>query len=296
MTTKRWIAIVSLIAGVLGLVALVVRAVRPSAGSGADAAGRDPSPFADQVDPVLASACDELAKATPETIGARIGSVRKIVGTAIVRQPWIRDQFAWFELHKLEGVLISCGIRDEQARALLASLHQSGRMRFLIQDARRELCRSGAQFAEAEATSAWSDDQRLAWDAACVRMLSAPVAGTTTMVPAPPVASVPSPAVPGAPPAASPSTGCSQELGTQRSAMADRSLGADAWIAYGRTLAACGPDTNPWDTLRLAGGREQFINDYVVPFINGDVAVGSPFQRQHADLYERIVTAWDLGG
>ncbi|MBI4434726.1 hypothetical protein HY635_02830 [Candidatus Uhrbacteria bacterium] len=295
MTTKRWMIIGAI--ALAGALVVVWRVMRPSTGSGADAQDHAPSPFADQADAALAQACDELAKATPETIGARIGTVRKIVGTAIVRQPWIRDQFAWFELHKLEGVLISCGIRDEQARALLATLHQSGRMRFLIQDARRELCRTGAQFAEAEATSAWSDDQRLAWDASCTRMLSAPVAGTTTMiVPAPAVAGIPSPAVPGPPPVATPATGCSQELGAQRSAMADRSLGADAWIAYGRTLAACGPDTSPWDALRLAGGRDQFINDYVVPFINGDVTQGSPFQTQATELYNRIVTAWEIEG
>lgn len=291
MTTKRWIAGIAVGALVLvGASAIVWRMTRSGKGD-TDAAARPPSPFADQADAALAEACTKLTESTPQTIGVNLQSARKIIGLAIVRQPWIRDQFAWFERHKLEGVFVACGIQDEQARALLTTLVQSGRMQHLIQDERRELCRFGRELAESGST--WTEDQRLAWDSTCMRMLAGSPAGTAA--PAPPVAGVPSPAA-SAPAPAAPPSGCSQELGGQRAAMANGSLSPDAWIAYGRTLAACGPDTNPWDALRLSGGREQFVNDYVIPFLNGDAAKGSPFQQQASDLYDRITAAWELGG
>lgn len=290
MTTKRWIAVVAIV--LVGASAIVWRMTR-SGKRDADAAARSPSPFADQADAALVEACTKLTESTPQTIGVNLQSARKIIGTAIVRQPWIRDQFAWFDRHKLEGVLVACGIQDEQARALLTTLVQSGRMQHLIQDERRELCRFGRELAESG--SAWTEDQRIAWDSACVRMLSGPSSGTAVPVLAPPVAGVPPPAAP-APASAAPSTGCSQELGSQRAAMVGGSLSSDAWIAYGRTLSSCGPETNPWDALHLSGGREQFVNDYVVPFLNGDAQRGSPFQQQAGDLYDRITAAWELGG
>lgn len=290
MTTKRWIAVGAI--ALVGAIVILWRTTR-SGKADADAFTHPPSPFAEQADAALVQACTKLTESTPQTIGVNFQSARKIIGTTIVRQPWIRDQFAWFDRHKLEGVLVACGIQDEQARALLTTLVQSGRMQHLIQDERRELCRFGRELAESG--SAWTEDQRIAWDSACVRMLSGPSSGTAVPVLAPPVAGVPSPAAP-APVPAAPAAGCGQELGSQRAAMADGSLSSDAWLAYGRTLAVCGPETNPWDALRLSGGREQFINDYVIPFLNGDATKGSPFQQQASDLYDRIATAWELGG
>lgn len=290
MTTKRWIAVGALV--LVGASAIVWRMTRSGKGD-ADAAARPPSPFADQADAALVEACTKLTESTPQTISANLQSARKIIGLTIVRQPWIRDQFAWFERHKLEGVLVACGIQDEQARALLTALVQSGRMQHLIQDERRELCRFGRELAESG--NAWTEDQRLAWDSACMRMLTGPSSGTAVPVPAPPVAGVLSPAAPAPVPAASPS-GCSQELSGQRAAMADGSLSPNAWIAYGRTLSNCGPETNPWDALHLSGGREQFVNDYVVPFINGDAQRLTPFQQLASDLYDRIAAAWGLEG
>lgn len=291
MTTKRWIAGIAVGALVLvGASAILWRTTR-SGKADTNASTRPPSPFAEQADAALVEACTKLQESTPQTIGVNLQSARKIIGTAIVRQPWIRDQFAWFDRHKLEGVLVACGIQDEQARALLTTLVQSGRMQHLIQDERRELCRFGRELAESG--SAWTEDQRLAWDSACMRMLAGPSSGTAVPVPAAPVAGGPQTA---APVPAAPATGCGQELGSQRAAMVDGSFSPNAWIAYGRTLAQCGPDQSPWDALRLSGGREQFVDDYVIPFLNGDAAKGSPFQQQASDLYDRIATAWELGG
>lgn len=288
MTRERWIA--AWIGAIVLVGAIVVWRVTRS-GKADEASTRPPSPFAEQADAALVEACKQLTESTPQTIGVNLQSARKIIGTAIVRQPWIRDQFAWFERHKLEGVLVACGIQDEQARALLTTLVQSGRMQHLIQDERRELCRFGRELAESGST--WTEDQRIAWDSACMRMLAGPPSGVAT--PVPQVANAPSPAAPGPVPAAPPSA-CAQELGNQRAAVTGGSFSPDTWIAYGRTLSSCGPETNPWDALRLSGGREQFVNDYVVPFINGDAARGSPFQQQSGDLYDRIATAWELGG
>lgn len=291
MTTKRVI-----VAGVLVLVSaisVILWVAHRSGKADADTSTRPPSPFADQADAALVEACTKLTESTPQTIGVNLQSARKIIGTAIVHQPWIRDQFAWFERHKLEGVLVACGIQDEQARALLTLLVQSGRMQHLIQDERRELCRFGRELAESG--NAWTEDQRIVWDSACMRMLAGPTFGTAAPVSVQPAAGVPPP-VPPAPAPSAPATGCSQDLGNQRDAMASGSLSPDAWIAYGRTLATCGPEMNPWDALRLSGGREQFVNDYVVPFLNGDAVKGSQFQRQVGDLYDRITTAWELGG
>lgn len=292
MTTKRWIAGIAVGALVLVSASAILWHTTRS-GKADEASTRPPSPFAEQADAALVEACTKLQESTPQTIGANLQSARKIIGTAIVRQPWIRDQFAWFDRHKLEGVLVACGIQDEQAHALLTTLVQSGRMQHLIQDERRELCRFGRELAESG--SAWTEDQRIAWDSTCMRTLSGPSSGTAVPVPAPPVAGVPSPAAP-APVPAAPATGCGQELGGQRVAMADGSLSPDSWIAYGRTLAQCGPDQSPWDALHLASGREQFVNDYVIPFLNGDAQRGSPFQQQAGDLYDRITAAWELGG
>lgn len=74
-----------------------------------------------------------------------------------------------------------------------------------------------------------------------------------------------------------------------------RTLGTSTWVAYGRTLAACGPEHRPWDALG-AGDREQFVDEYVVPFLNGDVLLGSPFQRQARTSHERIMYTWGLEG
>ncbi|MDO8622502.1 MAG: C39 family peptidase, partial [bacterium] len=74
-----------------------------------------------------------------------------------------------------------------------------------------------------------------------------------------------------------------------------RTLGTSTWVAYGRTLAACGPEHRPWDAIG-AGDREQFVDDYVVPFVNGDVLLGSPFQRQARTHHGRIMRAWGLEG
>lgn len=74
-----------------------------------------------------------------------------------------------------------------------------------------------------------------------------------------------------------------------------RTLGTSTWVAYGRTLAACGPEHRPWEAIG-AGDREQFVDDYVVPFLNGDVLLGSPFQRQARTYHSRIMHAWGLEG
>jgi hypothetical protein len=162
-------------------------------------------------------------------------------------------------------------------------------MQHLIQDERRELCRFGRELAEAGAT--WNEDQRLAWDSVCMRMLAGPSSGTATPAAAQPVAGAPA-LVPPPPAPAVPASGCGRDLGAQRAAMVGGSLDDGAWVAYGKMLASCGPDQNPWDALRLMNGREQFMDDYVVPFINGDAQRGSSFQRQHGDLYDRIAAAW----
>ena len=74
-----------------------------------------------------------------------------------------------------------------------------------------------------------------------------------------------------------------------------RTLGASNWVAYGRTLAACGPEHRPWEVIG-AGDREQFVDDYVVPFLNGDVLLGSPFRQRDRAHHDRIVHVWGFDG
>ena len=74
-----------------------------------------------------------------------------------------------------------------------------------------------------------------------------------------------------------------------------RTLDTNDWVAYGRVLAACGPEYRPWQAIG-AGDRERFVDDYVVPFLNGDVLLGSPFQRQAQRSHQHIMRAWGFEG
>jgi len=67
------------------------------------------------------------------------------------------------------------------------------------------------------------------------------------------------------------------------------------WLAYGRALAACGPRTKPWESVGLLG-RSEFVDTYVIPFVNGDVAQGALFLNQEPDAHARIMRAWNLDG
>ncbi|MBI4434725.1 C39 family peptidase [Candidatus Uhrbacteria bacterium] len=69
----------------------------------------------------------------------------------------------------------------------------------------------------------------------------------------------------------------------------------DAWITYGRSIAACDPRGRPWEALG-AGDREGFLDEYIVPFVNGDAVRGSPFQRHEPRRYANMVRAWDIEG
>ena len=69
----------------------------------------------------------------------------------------------------------------------------------------------------------------------------------------------------------------------------------EEWVAYGRTLTACGPGDRPWEALG-AGDREGFLDEYIIPFVNGDAVRGSPFQNREPRRYEDLVRQWRLEG
>lgn len=234
----------------------------------------------------LMQACDALASSAPADVVKHWVVAHRATRNALEREVWIRDRFAWMDLHKVETTLATCGIRGAQALGIIEAIAKDEDYGRFVREEREAICTFGQKLAiSASGASVWRDDAPVLWNAACVRLLSGPVAGGGTL-------SAPREATPAAPAVVS-CTGL-DTLSATRAEMASRSLGADAWIAYGRALAACGPETNPWDTLHLARGREQFVDDYVAPFLNGDVTQGSPFQKQVADLYDRIVTAWGL--
>ncbi|MDO8622500.1 MAG: hypothetical protein Q7R80_04680 [bacterium] len=237
----------------------------------------------------LTQACDALASSAPADVVKRWIAAHRAVRNALEREVWIRDRFVWMELHRVETTLATCGIRGPRAVEIIATIAKDEDYGRFVREERDALCASGQKFAAAASdATAWQGDASTLWNAACVRLLSGPVAGAR-------------PSVPNEGPAVSPASdsptsaaACAADLGSNRAAMVDRALDPDAWLSYGRTLATCGPDTNPWGALKLERGRDEFIDDYVVPFVNGDVMQGSPFQKQDADLHARILTAWDL--
>lgn len=81
----------------------------------------------------------------------------------------------------------------------------------------------------------------------------------------------------------------------QREAVGRQTLSAADWLAYGRALSVCGPRTKPWEVVGLQN-RERFLDEYVIPFINGDGGQGSLFQNREPDSYARIVREWGLEG
>lgn len=91
-------------------------------------------------------------------------------------------------------------------------------------------------------------------------------------------------------------TRCDQSvLRSWRRFVRSGTLSDGAWLSYGRSLAACDPRHRPWEALG-AGDREQFLDDYVIPFVNGDAVRGSPFQRSEPNRYDELVRRWRLEG
>lgn len=82
-------------------------------------------------------------------------------------------------------------------------------------------------------------------------------------------------------------------LRTNRVVMADRSINYAGWMAYGRALAACGPETKPWTAIGLPS-KAKFFESVVLPFFNGDVIRESGFQKREPALHARITKAWGL--
>jgi hypothetical protein len=72
-------------------------------------------------------------------------------------------------------------------------------------------------------------------------------------------------------------------------------LSDNEWVDYGRALAACDPRSRPWEALG-AGDRERFLDQYVIPFVNGDAVRGSAFQRSDPRRYADLVRVWGLEG
>lgn len=72
-------------------------------------------------------------------------------------------------------------------------------------------------------------------------------------------------------------------------------LSDDEWVDYGRALAACDPRDRPWEAVG-AGDRERFLDEYVIPFVNGDAVRGSVFQQHEPRRYTDLVRAWHLEG
>lgn len=105
------------------------------------------------------------------------------------------------------------------------------------------------------------------------------------------------PAVAFAPTGSMPATArCDRSvLHTRQRFMESGVLGDDEWVAYGRALAACDPRMRPWEALD-AGDRERFLDEYVIPFVNGDAVRGSVFQRHEPNRYTDLVRAWKLEG
>lgn len=85
-------------------------------------------------------------------------------------------------------------------------------------------------------------------------------------------------------------------LRTQRSRMSTRSLARQEWLVYGYTLATCTPAHAPWRALRLSGGKSAFVREYVLPFADGDWALGQVFAQRAAKLHAHILRTWDLDG
>lgn len=118
----------------------------------------------------------------------------------------------------------------------------------------------------------------------------------------PPAASAPStpsaPPVVTAPPAPAPTANeprCARSdfLQQKHGAMDRQALSSADWIAYGNALAACGPRTKPWESVGLSS-REAFADQYVIPFLNGDVAQGAMFLNSEPDAHARIMRSWGL--
>lgn len=274
---------------------LWVRSMRKHATSASRDAGTDGAQSGDHAAAAqsieLAQACDALASSAPADVVKHWVAAYRATRNALEREAWIRDRFAWMDLHKVETTLATCGIRGAQAIGIIGVLAKDEDYGRYVREERDSICTFGQKLAVATSgATAWHEDVSILWNAACVRLLSGAAAGGSAPGASPREA-------PAAAPGATSVGSCTglDALSTQHAGMVSRSLDAEAWIAYGRTLAACGPDTNPWGALHLERGREQFVDEYVAPFLNGDAASGSPFQKQASDLYERIVTAWGFG-
>ncbi|MDO8599414.1 MAG: hypothetical protein Q7S02_04855 [bacterium] len=82
-------------------------------------------------------------------------------------------------------------------------------------------------------------------------------------------------------------------LRTNRAVMANRTVNYAGWMAYGRALAACGPETKPWAAIGLPS-KAKFFESVVLPFFNGDVVREGGFQKREPALHARITKAWGL--
>ncbi|MDO8599415.1 MAG: hypothetical protein Q7S02_04860 [bacterium] len=264
----------------------------PSVSASADTAGADAANVGNSAEAAaLQGACAALATATPETIVEAWYAVRSALRTLLDRPRGAQgDWFAWFELHKIEGVMTACSIHGDAARAHLALLAKNQTLGVALQDERRAICAFGAQLTEAGADTPWTGDVRTTWNAACVQFFSGVAVHAVSRAPGP------DREPPAAPAPTTATCAGTEDLASQRVNMVSRSLEKDAWVAYGRTLAECRPDSQPWTELKLTGERTQFVSDYVVPFINGDVQRGSWFQNEDTTKYDQIVSDWLDGG
>lgn len=126
-------------------------------------------------------------------------------------------------------------------------------------------------------TTQWSDAQRDAWTASCVQLLSGP----------------PEVPEPQSEPEITPCRGL-DVLQQRREAMTNQSLPDAEWIEFGKTLAVCAPYQRPWETMDLTG-RAQYMEWYVVPYVNRDVRSGGRFQASAAQSYKQLVRRWLTG-
>lgn len=202
----------------------------------------------------------------------------------------------WSRMASMGTLLIEvCQFPTDRAVATLETLDETGQGTSL-QDTRMNWCGRGALLVQVGSPMQWTSREYVSWYQQCAVLFAAPL--------------VPLPAVPSSSRASSPAPVSFTQREEQDAEPDDAEVakkvcpefhavaakyasiasGAarDAELtAYGRGLAMCGPNQEPWEVFAVAEGRSGFVRTYVFPYINrADARIAD------ATAYATVAHAW----
>lgn len=199
---------------------------------------------------------------------------------------------AWSHAALTETLLIDvCRFPMVRVMSILQSFETE--LETSLKNARVNWCWHGSAYAQA-LTTLWTPKESVLWYQRCTALFASALVPPPKSVPSTPRASSPPPTAPAVgedddSDAAKKVCPGFRAVSAKYSSIASGKASDAELIAYGRGLAACGPDQKPWEIFSGETGRSGFIQMYVFPYINRDGT-----RLQDAASYATIAHAWQF--